>query len=206
VNRLQMVLASILAVSTILTGCGRVRYPTYYTLNFPPAPDPRSAAGVRASVAIREFQAPSYLRQGLIVYRPIPEEVGFYEYARWAVDPRLLVTNTVIDRVRAGGRFSMVSMYDGRPDVDYILSGRLSKLEEVDYEGGIKVEIAISAQMIRVSNGSGIWSNAVSEVADVNERSVPAVVAEMSHATDRAVQKLLASLAISGTDSPGTAQ
>src|SRR5438445_6595122 len=54
-----------LAVSTVLVGCvGRVRYPTYYTLNVPPAPDPPAAAGLRASLAIREFRSPVYLRQG----------------------------------------------------------------------------------------------------------------------------------------------
>jgi hypothetical protein len=37
-------------------------------------------------------------------------------------------------------------------DVDYILSGRLEKLEEVDYEGGVKIEVAILAQMTSISS------------------------------------------------------
>ena len=57
------------------------------------------------------------------------------------------MTNAVIERLRASGDFARVKPYDGRPDIEYVLSGRLEKLEEIDYEGGVKVEVAISAQM-----------------------------------------------------------
>jgi uncharacterized lipoprotein YmbA len=120
-----------LAISTCLAGCG-VKFPTYYTLHVPPAADMPTPGGTRASLAVREFQAPAYLRQGSIVYRASPEEVGFYNYHRWAIDPREFLTNAIADRLRATGRFAEVKVYDGRSDVDFILSGRLEKLEEVD--------------------------------------------------------------------------
>ncbi|MGO9676932.1 MAG: hypothetical protein ACLPW4_06735, partial [Candidatus Sulfotelmatobacter sp.] len=56
-----------------LSGCGRVRYPAYYTLNLPAPPDPPAPENVRTSIAVREFQSPGYLRQGPIVYRSTPE-------------------------------------------------------------------------------------------------------------------------------------
>jgi hypothetical protein len=34
---------------------------------------------------------------------------------------------------------------------DYVLSGHLEKLEEVDYDGDVKVEVALSAQMTNLS-------------------------------------------------------
>src|SRR5205807_3015556 len=183
-----------LAVSTVLVGCvGRVRYPTYYTLNVPPAPDPPAAAGLRASLAIREFRSPVYLRQGPLVYRASTEQIGFYDYHRWATDPREFVTSAITDRLRAGGTFADVKVYDGRSSADYILTGRLEKLEEVDYEGGVKVEVALSAQMIEVRTGAQVWANAVSEIGKVDQRNVPAVVSEMSNAMDRAMDKLLLS-------------
>ena len=50
-------------VLVILSGCGgAVRYPNYYTLHVPPPPDPPMAQGVHASLAVREFREPSYLR------------------------------------------------------------------------------------------------------------------------------------------------
>jgi ABC-type uncharacterized transport system auxiliary subunit len=153
-------------------------------------------------VAVGEFRSPAYLRQGAIVYRASPEEVGFYNYQRWAVDPREFVTNAIADRLRASGRFAEVKIYDGRQDVDFILTGRLDKLEEVDYEGGVKVEVALSAQMTDLRSGKTVWANAASETAEVNRRTVPAVVAEMSHAMAGAIQKLLAPLPDSTTTSP----
>jgi uncharacterized lipoprotein YmbA len=64
-------------------GClGKVKYPNYYTLDLPSALDPPVQAGTRPSVAVREFRSADYLRQGAIVYRLSPEQVGFYNYHR----------------------------------------------------------------------------------------------------------------------------
>jgi ABC-type uncharacterized transport system auxiliary subunit len=183
-----------LAALVILVGCGSVRYPKYYTLNLPAPPDPPPVANVHAAVAIREFSAPAYLRQGAIVYKPSPEQIDFYAYHRWAINPREFVTTSVIDRLRANGDFAHVKPYDGRPDTQYVLSGRLEKLEELDYAGGIKVQVAISAQMTNLATGLTVWTSAVSEVGDVNKRDVPAVVSEMNHTMERAITKLLSSM------------
>jgi len=181
-----------LAALVILAGCGgKVRYPNYYTLNLPAPPDPPAAENAHATVAIREFRAPAYLRQGAIVYKPSPEQIGFYAYDRWAINPCEFVTNSVIERLRASGDFARVKSYDGRPDIEYVLSGRLEKLEEIDYEGGVKVEVAISAQMTNLATGATVWTKAVSEVGDVNKRDVPAVVSEMNRTMERAIEKLL---------------
>src|SRR5215471_10545831 len=183
-----------LAILPVLAGCGRARFPAYYTLSLPPAPDPAVQESVRTSIAVREFQSPSYLRQGPIVYRPGPEEIGFYEYHRWASDPRALVTSAVVDHLRASGHFSMVAMYSGRPDFDYVFSGKLEKLEEVDYEGGVRVEVALSAQIVSVATGATLWSNAVSEVGAVSRRTVPGVVSQMNQTTELAINKLLSTI------------
>jgi ABC-type uncharacterized transport system auxiliary subunit len=181
-----------LAALVILVGCGgKVRYPNYYTLNLPAPPDPPASESAHATVAIREFRAPAYLRQTAIVYKPSPEQIGFYAYHRWAIDPCEFVTNSVIERLRASGHFAHVKAYDGRPGIEYVLSGRLEKLEEIDYEGGVKVEVAISAQMTNLATGSTVWTNAVSEIGDVNKRDVPAVVSEMNRTMERAIEKLL---------------
>jgi len=182
------------AISTTFLACvGKVRYPTYYALHLPSAPALPAAAQGHASLAIREFRSPDYLRQGPLVYRASAEQIGFYDYHRWAADPREFVTSAITDRLRAGGTFADVKVYDGRSSADYILTGRLEKLEEVDYEGGVKVEVALSAQMTDVRTGAQVWANAVTEVGRVDQRNVPAVVSEMSNAMDRAMDKLLLS-------------
>ena len=200
-KRLTAILAT-LTTSACLMGCvNKARFPAYYTLHVPPAVDVPSAAGSRPSLAVVEFRSPAYLRQGAIVYRTSPEQIGFYQYHRWAVDPREFVTNAIINHLHAAGRFAEVSAYDGHSDVDFMLSGRLEKLEEVDYEGGVRVEVALSAQITDPHGGKTVWANSASETAQVDKRTVPEVVAEMSQAMDRAIQKLLAPLTVPTTSS-----
>src|ERR1700686_2429807 len=98
-KKLTTALVLMVTLLPALSGCGRVRYPNYYTLNLPAPPDPPAAENVRAAVAIREFREPPYLRQGAIVYKSSPEQIGFYAYDRWAIDPREFVTNSVIERL-----------------------------------------------------------------------------------------------------------
>ena len=184
-----------LVALVILTGCaGRVRHASYYTLNPPAPPDPPAAENAHATVAIRQFRAPTNQRQGAIVYRTSPEQIDFYAFHRWAMDPRDFVTHSIIERLRASGAFARVQSYDGSRDVDYVLSGRLEKLEELDYQGGVKVQVALSAEMTSITTGATVWSNAVSEIGDVNKHDVPAVVSEMNRTMQRAIEKLVTPL------------
>ena len=196
-RNLAMAVVALLAFA-VLTGCaGKMGRANYYTLNLPAPPDPPAAEHANTTVAIREFRAPAYLRQGAIVYKASPERIGFYAYHRWAIDPCDFVTDSIIDHLSATGTFSRVKRYDGQPDSEYVVSGRLEKLEEIDYEGGVKVEVAVSAQMSNVATGVIVWSKAVSEVGEVNQHDVPTVVSEMSQTMERAIEKLL-------TPVPGT--
>jgi hypothetical protein len=116
------------------------------------------------------------------------------------------MTNSVIERLRASGDFARVQPYDGRSDTEFVLSGRLEKLEEIDYAGGVKVEVAISAHMTNLATGLTVWTNAVSEVGDVNKRDVPAVVSEMNRTMERAITKLLSPIPVDMATGPRTAE
>ena len=77
---------------------------------------------------------------------------------------------------------------------------------ELDYEGGVKVEIALSAQMTSVATGATVWSNAVSEVGDINKRDVPAVVSEMNRTMERAIKELLSPMPADVATTPAAAK
>lgn len=186
-------------------GCmGKIKYPSYYTLNLAPSVDPPAKGDAPVSIAVREFRAPAYLRQGPIVYLSSPDEIGFYEYHRWAVDPRQAITQAIVEHLRTSGSFKLVKIYDGHNDVDYILSGSLEKLDEMDYEGGVQVEVALSAQVTDLHSGNTVWVNSAAEKAKVEERKVSAIVSQMSNLTDRSIEELLKSLILpqAGADHP----
>ena len=201
-KRTHITVALLLSSLITLAGCSsKMHYPNYYTLNLPAPPDPPAPENAKATVAIREFTAPSYLRRGEIVFKTSPESVGFYAYHRWAIDPCEFVTDSMQDRLNATGLFAHVKRYDGRADAEYLVTGRLERLEEIDYEGGVKVEVALSAQMIRFDTGETVWNKAVSKVGNVEKRDVPAVVSAMSDTMDRAIQELLTPLPVETTQS-----
>lgn len=199
-KRIPTIIVFAMSALLVLASCGgKMRYTNYYTLHLPAPPDPPAAENANVTVAIREFSAPAYLRRGAIVYKSSPESLGFYAYHRWAVDPSEFVTDSVMGRLGATGLFSHVKRYDGRPGAEYLVSGRLENLEEIDYEGGVKVNVAISAQMIRLDTDATVWSKAVSEVGEVKQHDVPAVVLAMSLTMDRALHELLTPLPMETT-------
>ena len=59
-KKLTTALVLMVTLLPALTGCGRLLYPAYYTLNLPAPPDPPAAENVRTSIAVREFQSPIY--------------------------------------------------------------------------------------------------------------------------------------------------
>jgi ABC-type uncharacterized transport system auxiliary subunit len=196
-KRWRTVLLTGMMTSVFLAGCGgKVKYPAYYRLILAPPVDPPAKADAPASIAVREFQAPAYLREGPIVYLTSPEEIGFYEYHRWAADPRQTITGAIVEYLRASGNFKLVKIYDGRNDVDYVLSGRLEKLNEVDYEGGVQVEVALSAQVTDLHSGNTVWVNSAAEKARVQGRNMSSVVTQMSSLADHGIEELLKSLTL----------
>jgi ABC-type uncharacterized transport system auxiliary subunit len=193
----RAVLLTGVMASVFLTGCmGKIKYPAYYRLDLAPPTDPPMRSDALPSIAVRELRAPDYLREGPIVYMDSPERIGFYEYHRWAVDPRQAVTVALVEHLRASGNFRLVKIYDGHNDVDYVLSGRLEKLNELDDEGGVQVEVALSAQVTELHNGNTIWANAAAAKGKVEGRNVSSVVARMSNLTDRSIEELLRSLTL----------
>ena len=183
------------AGALVLAGCGGVRYPTSYVLNFPP-PAPHAAApnGVLGPVAIREFRCPDYLCEGRIVYRPNPEEVGFYEYHRWAANPRQAITQYLEDGLRAQLLFSSVAVHERGPKAAYVLSGNIQRLEEVDQGRDVRAVCTVSAQLLDTRTSSVVWSQTASETVPVEKRDIRGVVSSLSAAARTAADRLLGSM------------
>jgi ABC-type uncharacterized transport system auxiliary subunit len=132
-------------------------------------------------VAIREFRCPEYLCEGRIVYRPSPEEVAFYEYHRWAMDPRQAITQYLEDGLRARSLFQSVTVHERGSETAYVLSGNIERFEEVDQAPRRpRVVCTISAQLLDTRTRSVVWSHTESETALVEKRDIAGVVSSLS--------------------------
>ena len=189
-------IAAVCAFSLLIGGCfGKTRYPKYYALSVAPAlSSDIGSTRHPGTVAVRRFETPAYLRQGRIVYREAPDQIGFYEYHRWAVEPGTTVTTAVLESLRSYHIFSFVEPYDGQSRPDYLLTGRLQRLDEIDYGGGVKVEAKLSAELTNVRTGAVVWTGDAGGTSKVDGRDVSSVVAEMNRALHESIDRLLTSM------------
>jgi hypothetical protein len=192
---LAVCLTGLSLVSTFICGCGAVRYPNYYELSTP-APVARGSTEppLIRSVAVRQFDAPPFLRTGPIAYRESAERPGFYPYDRWAVDPRRSATAAMISDLQATGVFQSVGLFDGHSAPECILTGTIEHLEEVDRGKSVSIDVRVSAGLIDFRTGEILWHGSASGDAVVEQRSVSGVVSQLSLGLGSAVQDLASSL------------
>jgi cholesterol transport system auxiliary component len=176
----------------LLSSCGGGKIPAthYYALELPAAPRPAPADALRHTIAIVPVRASEMLTQDRIVYRPTREEVGYYEYHRWAEDPRTSVQNALLARLRQTGAFATVAPYDGRTKADYLLRTRIDRLEEVDFEQGVKVYATISAELVDGQTARVVWTGVGTGEGSVTQSDVGQVVSRMSEAVQQSLDEI----------------
>jgi len=189
---------SILAIAAgvALAACGSVRYPAHYVLEVPPAPPtaapPRSALG---PLVVRELACPPYLCEGRVVYREEPHRIGFYDYHRWAVNPRTVLTRVLADRIRASSLFESVTVAGSPARAAYLLRGEIERLEEIDETTSVHAICTISAEVVDVKTGTVSWTGTVSEMVPVQQRDAAGVVVALGVASRTVADRLVASIA-----------
>jgi len=188
-------LAVAFIAALVLAGCGSVRYPTSYVLNFPPPPPHAVPSnGALAPVAIGEFRCPEYLCEGRIVYRPSPAEVAFYEYHRWAMNPRQAITQYLEDGLRAQSLFESVTIHERGSQTAYVLSGNIERFEEVDQGRDVHAVCTIAAQLLDTRTRSVVWSHTATETVPVEKRDIVGVVSSLSAAARTVADRLFESM------------
>jgi ABC-type uncharacterized transport system auxiliary subunit len=195
-NQKLILAISLMMLFASLSGCaGKIRYPSYYVLNVPtPFSANDRSKPILGSVAVRQFSAPGFLRNGPIAYRQSPEQLDFYNYHRWAVDPRRAVTDAVLRQIQSQGIFQSVDQFDGRGNPEFLMTGTLDHLEEVDQGTNVSIEVGLSARLINLRTGEVIWQDTSSTTARLDHHSVPAVVTEMSRDVGNVVERLVSSM------------
>jgi ABC-type uncharacterized transport system auxiliary subunit len=183
--------ASAFICIVVISACGSARYPAYYTLHFEPSTPVAAPARGIGSLTIKELGCPDYLCEGRIVYRPTPIEVNFYQYHRWAVTPRDMVTDYLAQRVRERSLFTSVSGGASRATTDFVLTGTLDRLEEVDEARQVIALSTVSAQLVDTRTQRVLWSRVATERVAVEQRDVAGVVNGLAAAVRAAVDRLV---------------
>ncbi len=185
-----------LLAGTAIVACmacgGKVPPTNYYALNLS-APAP-AAAALEHTAVLMPMRAGRVIRQGRIVYRESPEQVGFYEYHRWAEDPADSVGQSLLRQIMALGTFASIAPFDGRTAADFVLRGELRRIEEVDHGGGVRATVEIALELVDAETARVVWSGSATKTEAVQVGEVRSVVSRMSAAADQAIKQLAGEL------------
>jgi ABC-type uncharacterized transport system auxiliary subunit len=100
----------------------------------------------------------------------------------------------MVDALRSSRLFSFVKRYDGHNQQDYLLVGRLERLEEIDYGGPVRVEAKASVELVNLRTGGTEWTGDAPATLNVENRNVDSVVRAMNRAIQNSIDQLVASL------------
>ncbi len=173
-----------------LAGCGATRPSKYYELQVP-ASSPQEGGSNTYPVAllVGRLTAPHLYRDDRIVYRTGPEQLGTYEYHRWAEPPTEMLEAILLRRLRESGRYRTVQLLRSNARGDFIIRGRLHNFEEVS-GSPLAARVALEIELDELKTGTTVWSQFYSHDEPVNGKDVSAVV----QALNRNVQQGLAQI------------
>jgi len=183
----------VLAVS-LAAGCGAARPSKYYQLTVPgdstPAADPNP---IPVTLLIGRLTAPSLYREDQIVYSTGGENMGTYEYQRWAEPPTEMVAEVMLRQFRASGRYKGV--YTLRSDIhgDYLLHGHIYDFKEVE-SGPVVARVTMELELRNIKNGTTVWTHFYSHDEAVKGKDTSEVVAAMDRNVQQGIAEFRASL------------
>ncbi len=185
--------ASLAAV--LLTGCGAARPSKFYQLTVPGGD--ATQAGQRSSIGVTLLLGPlraSHLyREDHIVYSSRGENMGTYEYQRWAEPPTEMLVDVLLRELRASGKYRAVDVLRSNSHGDYILYGRLYDFKEID-ASPLMARVTVDLELRETKTGSTVWTHYYSHDEPVSGKDISAVVAALDRNAQRGMVEVESSL------------
>src|SRR5215472_11008059 len=95
----------------LLAGCGAARPSKYYQLTIPGEPaQAADPAAYPVTLLIGPMRASHLYREDHIVYSSAGQDMGTYEYQRWAQPPTEMLAEVLVRQLRASGRYRAVDI------------------------------------------------------------------------------------------------
>ena len=179
-----MIRKSLIAATLLFTSnCvpHRVQYYQLSTIVKPVAPPETGPV-----ILVGRIATPQALQDGRIRYREGLNEVGAYEYHRWTDPPGILVKDSLIQVLRATGKFKAVQEAASSADGDYAVRGKLLDFSERD-DNGITTRVSLDLELREVKTGRLVWNQVLTHDDPVQAKKVADVVQSL----DRNLQVIL---------------
>ena len=154
---------------------------------------PSGAPPLTGSIFIATYKTPGIYGSGSIVYRVGATSYGAYPSREWAIPLGEMLGTLTEDVVRRRALTSGTVGFDpaiARRD-EYEWRATVREFDEVDTPGSVSASVSLSAQLVRATDDSVVWSGAAHVTEVVREaRRMDSVVQALSIAATRAVARL----------------
>jgi ABC-type uncharacterized transport system auxiliary subunit len=132
-------------------------------------------------------------REDHIVYSASGENMGTYQYHRWAEPPTEMLVDVLLRDLRDSGSYRTVDLLRSNSHGDYILYGRLYDFKEVSGPT-ILARVSMDLEMRETKTGTTVWTHYYSHDEPVSEKDVSAVVAALDRNAQRGMAEVKSSL------------
>ena len=189
-------IVAVLLLCACLAGCGAARPNKYYQLTIPGdnnVTDPPVANVYPVTILVGPLNTSHLYREDHIVYSSGGENMGTYEYQRWAEPPAEMIQGVIFRSLRSSGRYR--SVYSLRSSVrgDYLLHGHLYDFKEVNSSGTLG-RLALELELRDTKSGATVWTHLYNHDETASGKDVSAVVAALNRNVQRAAAEFAASL------------
>ncbi len=190
----RAVVLAIVLVAGLLSGCGATRPSKYYQLTVPTDPPAvEKVDAVPVSLLLGGLITSHLYREDRIVYGNGSEQLGTYEYQRWAEPPAEMIQEILLRELRASGRYRAVHYRRSNMQGDFALRGHLYDFKEVTGPQ-MSARVTLDLEMRDLKSGATVWTHYYTFDEPASGKDVPAVVVALDKNVQRAVKEVVDSL------------
>jgi len=193
--RRSALIAGVALIAAWLSGCVAASRPAkYYQLTVPTdvaAVEKTDAAPVRLLVG--GLTTSHLYREDRIVYGNGPEQLGTYEYQRWAEPPTEMIQEVLLRELRASGHYRAVHVRRSNVPGDFAIRGHLYDFKEVE-GGGPSTRVTLELEMHDLKTGATVWNHYYTHDEPASGKDVPDIVAALDKNVQRGVKEIVESL------------
>ena len=181
-------------LSFFLVSCGAARPAKYYQLTVPreTAADPPGDP-LPVTILMGPIMSSHLYREDRIVYSSNGENMGIYEYQRWAEPPTEMIQDVLFRTLRSSGRYRAVHAQRSSVRGDYLLHGRLYDFKEIS-GSPMSARLSLDLDLRDTKTGATVWTHLYNHDEPVSGKDVSAVVAALNRNVQRATSEFAASL------------
>lgn len=196
------VLAILLAAGLLLAlgGCFFAKPPEtmYYVLDYIPTPPAeRLAKGPYPFVVrMRDPSIAEAYRRSQIVYRQSANQMQFYNYHLWAVDPDRMIGDLVMKHLKAARLFDNVTRTVENYAPDFFLSVDIQAIEEYDAKEQWYAHLAVEYQLEDAKTNQIVWKRLYDLRKTVDNMEPVYVVRGLSYLLEAINERLVKELEV----------